>query len=356
MKLRHRFLYLVILSLFPRLLVGAQEDSRKNLIITRAAIESATNTLILVGENFLGENGNRAPSVFLGRNLLNSSLVSPTLIRAQLPRDLPPGTYLVIVSNGVGQPHFHSMDLTINSRDEAGPKKGDKGDRGDRGSTGPAGPAGPQGPQGPKGDPGLQGPRGPQGEPGPQGPQGPKGDTGSPGATGAQGPQGPQGPQGAIGPQGAPGTFDPTLRPLSSLVTMVGPGLHDVRTNSSVAAAGQWRDLPERILDFTKQFPGSKLKITYQDTLGTLGQNYDGCEWQILLDGNLIAAFSTADFEGSLSWRMTNAAHMAWANAAAGNHRIVVQNRGNRGAWSSTEECLSGWNTTGNFLSVEEIP
>src|SRR2546427_128475 len=219
MKLRHRFLYLVILSLFPRLFVGAQEDSRKNLIITRAAIESATNTLILVGENFLGENGNRAPSVFLGRNLLNTSLVSATLIRAQLPRDLPPGTYLVIVSNGIGQPHFDSMDLTINYGSEAG-HAGPKGDKGDAGPARPVGPAGPQGPQGPKGD------------------------TGSPGAAGGQGPQGPQGPQGAIGPQGAPGTFDPTLRPLSGLVTMVGPGLRDVRTNNSVAP-GQWRDLPD---------------------------------------------------------------------------------------------------------------
>src|SRR5262249_11376516 len=117
-------------------------------------------------------------------------------------------------------------------------------------------------------------------------------------------------------------------------------------------------DLPNRVLDFTKQFPNSKLKITYQDTLGALSQFDAGCEWQILLDGNSIAFFSTADlFSNNMSWHMANAAHMAWANAAAGNHRIVVQNRGNRGAWGGgTEECLSGWNTTGNFLSVEEIP
>ena len=54
---------------------------------------------------------------------------------------------------------------------------------------------------------------------------------------------------------------------------------------------------------------------------------------------------------------MSSSAHVAWANAAAGNHVVQVQNRGNRGAWGQgTNECLQGWNNTGNFLSVEEIP
>jgi len=138
----------------------------------------------------------------------------------------------------------------------------------------------------------------------------------------------------------------------------IATGFGDVRTNSDVVPAGVWRDLPHRLLNFTKQFPGSKLKITYQDTLGTDGQYFAGCEWQILLDGNIVAFFSDADYEGPMSWRMTNAAHVAWADAPAGSHQVIVQNRGNRGAWSiyGTYECLSGWNTTGNFLSVEEIP
>src|SRR5262245_60978385 len=114
MKLRYRFLGLFMLILFPCVLVNGQDDRSNNdnhgnnLVITRAAIDTPTNTLILVGENFLDDNGNRSPSVFLGRNLLNTSQVSGTLIRAQLPRDLAPGTYLVIVSNGVGRAHFDS--------------------------------------------------------------------------------------------------------------------------------------------------------------------------------------------------------------------------------------------------------
>jgi hypothetical protein len=329
MKFLNRFLCLVILSVFTRVNLDAQEMSGKNnLVITRAAVESATNTLVLAGENFLGEDGKRAPSVFLGRNVLNTVLVSSTLIRAQLPSGLPGGTYLVIVSNGVGQTHFDSMDLTIDyyETDHAG-VAGPKGDKGDPGPAGPAGLAGPVGPQGPIG---------------PQGPQGP---------------QGLQGPAGVQGPAGPAGTYDPTLRPFSSLVT-IATGFGDVRTNNDVVPPGVWRDLPHRLLNFTKQFPASKLKITYQDTLGTDGQYFAGCEWRILLDGNTVAFFSDADYEGPMSWRMANAAHVAWADAPAGSHQVIVQNRGNRGAWSiyGTYECLSGWNTTGNFLSVEEIP
>ena len=365
MKFLNRFLCLVILSVFTRVNLDAQEMSGKNnLVITRAAVESATNTLVLAGENFLGEDGKRAPSVFLGRNVLNTVLVSSTLIRAQLPSGLPGGTYLVIVSNGVGQTHFDSIDLTIDYYETdhagvAGPK-GDKGDPGPAGPAGPAGSAGPVGPQGPAGPRGEPGPQGPQGLKGDVGPQGLKGDVGPQGPIGPQGPQGPQGlqgPAGVQGPAGPAGTYDPTLRPFSSLVT-IATGFGDVRTNNDVVPAGVWRDLPHRLLNFTKQFPGSKLKITYQDTLGTDGQYFAGCEWRILLDGNTVAFFSDADYEGPMSWRMANAAHVAWADAPAGSHQVIVQNRGNRGAWSiyGTYECLSGWNTTGNFLSVEEIP
>jgi hypothetical protein len=144
----------------------------------------------------------------------------------------------------------------------------------------------------------------------------------------------------------------------SSLITMIGPNLGDYRNQSGVANAGDWWTIPNRSLNFTKRFGSSKLKITYQDTLGTLGQYYQGCEWQILLDGQQVAFFSDADGDQStVTWRMTNAAHVAWANGAAGQHTVVVQNRGQRGAWGSgTNQCLQGWNTVGNFLSVEEIP
>ncbi len=143
----------------------------------------------------------------------------------------------------------------------------------------------------------------------------------------------------------------------AALVTIQGPGLGDFRNNSSVSTAGTWWTIPNRTLAFTKQSAGSRLRITYQDTLGTYGQFYAGCEWRILLDGAQIAFFSDADLDGAFNWRMNNASHVVWATATAGARTIVVQNRGNRGAWGAgTSECLQGWNTTGNFLSVEEIP
>lgn len=153
-------------------------------------------------------------------------------------------------------------------------------------------------------------------------------------------------------------TADALVVPLSSLVTLQGPGLPDVRNNSAVSAAGAWYVVPGRTVVFTKLGPTSRLRVTYQDTLGSWSKFYDGCEWRILLDGAEILYFSDADIEGTTeSWHMSNAAHVAWATAAAGAHTIIVQNRGSRGAWNNgTNECMMGWNTRGNFVSVEEIP
>lgn len=150
----------------------------------------------------------------------------------------------------------------------------------------------------------------------------------------------------------------------ASLVTLA-TGLGDARNNSSVTTAQTWWNIPGRVVNFTKHFATSMLKVTYQDTLGNLGIYYDGCEWRILLDGSQIAYFSDADQDvvpaSSGQWKMSNAAHVAWAqNIAVGTHSVQVQNRGNRGAWNTytagTQECLQGWNTVGSFVSVEEIP
>jgi len=145
----------------------------------------------------------------------------------------------------------------------------------------------------------------------------------------------------------------------SSLITTTTGNLADWRNNATVSVAGKWTDIPGRSLSFTKRYATSKLKVTYQDTLGAYGYLYQGCEWQILLDGTAIASFSDADSDtpATVYWRMSNAAHIAWASGTAAAHVVSVQNRGNRGAWGSgTNECLQGWNTSGNFLSVEEIP
>jgi hypothetical protein len=150
----------------------------------------------------------------------------------------------------------------------------------------------------------------------------------------------------------------PAVTPPRTYLTMIGPNLGDIRINANVVAPGTWFDVPNRTLVFTKRSSDSRLRITYQDTLGGHGRFYAGCEWRILLDGSEIMFFSDGDADRvPESWHMSNAAHIAWGSGAAGNHAVQVQNRGGRGAWGSgTNECLQGWNTTGNFLSVEEIP
>jgi hypothetical protein len=150
----------------------------------------------------------------------------------------------------------------------------------------------------------------------------------------------------------------PAVNFARSLVTIKGPNLGDVRVNANVVAPVTWYDLPNRGLAFTKRYADSKLRVTYQDTLGGHGRFYGGCEWRVMLDATQIMFFSDGDMDRpSDTWHMSSAAHVAWANAPAGDHTLQVQNRGSRGAWGQgTNECLQGWNTTGNFLSVEEIP
>jgi hypothetical protein len=106
-------------------------------------------------------------------------------------------------------------------------------------------------------------------------------------------------------------------------------------------------------VSLVKQSDASKLRITYQDTLGTRAQTINACEWRIVVDGAVVSFFSDGDMDISFSWRINNAAHAAWAfSVPAGTHDIHVEGLRTPNA----AECLSGWNTTGNFLSVEEIP
>jgi hypothetical protein len=102
-----------------------------------------------------------------------------------------------------------------------------------------------------------------------------------------------------------------------------------------------------------KSASASKLRITYQDTLGTKATSHNGCLWRILVGGTVVASFSDADIENIYTWRMHNAAHMAWAfDVPAGEHQVKVEFM----RTPIATDCLAGWNTTGNFLSVEEIP
>ena len=113
-----------------------------------------------------------APQVVFNNGSLGP-LVSFTdsVIVANLVRNQPAGTYLLVITNSQG--NSVQMSVTI-------------------GAVGPQGPMGPQGPIG------ATGPVGAQGLTGPAGPQG------VPGAIGATGPTGPQGPIGPQGPSSQP--------------------------------------------------------------------------------------------------------------------------------------------------------
>ena len=172
------------------------------------------------------------------------------------------------------------------------------------------------------------------------GPAGPAGATGPAGTAGQDGPTGPAGPQ---GPKGDPAT----------LAFAIVSQLPDVRLNS-ISPVNTWSPVANRLVSVNKMSGSSKLRVTYQDTLGARAAVFNGCQWRILVDGLSLTTFSDGDLENSsLGWRINNAAHVAWGfDIPAGSHLIRVDFMRTPNA----TDCLSGWNTTGNFLSVAEIP
>ena len=135
----------------------------------------------------------------------------------------------------------------------------------------------------------------------------------------------------------------------------------DIRL-TTVHPTNVWIPLTGRVVSLVKISETSKLRITYQDTLGTRAQTFNACQWRIVVDGAVVVSyvfiinlyFSDGDMDiAAFSWRINNAAHVGWAfSVPAGTHDIHVEGL----RTPSASECLSGWNTTGNFLSVEEIP
>jgi hypothetical protein len=128
--------------------------------------------------------------------------------------------------------------------------------------------------------------------------------------------------------------------------------LPDVRLTSTLLT-NTWYILSRRVVSVNKTSPTSKLRITYQDTLGTKSMVHNSCQWRIVIDQSIVSFFSDGDVEGSYGWRMHNGTHTAWAlDIPAGTHEVRVENL----RTPSATDCLSGWNNSGNFLSVEEIP
>lgn len=170
------------------------DDHPSQLVIRKAQVDVSANRMTITGVNF----GSSVPTVKLEGVKLTLVSHSPTQIVANLPSNIQPGTYLLTVSRGNGNPKNDAFDVTIGATGAQGPA-------GAPGPQGPVGPAGTQGPQGVKGETGAPGAVGAQGAQGETGSQGTRGEAGPQGETGAQGPTGPMGPQGLQGPQGEQG-------------------------------------------------------------------------------------------------------------------------------------------------------
>jgi hypothetical protein len=97
------------------------------------------NQLTIVGSNF----GSIQPVVTLDDVLVMVISYSNTMVVAQIPNSVVPGSYTLVVANGQNGQSGTSV-TTI-------------------GAVGPQGPSGPQGPAGPQGPTGPQGPAGPPG-------------------------------------------------------------------------------------------------------------------------------------------------------------------------------------------------
>ena len=156
--------------------IGAAVAAPAGVTITSVEADESAHTLTIKGTSLLAGAPRQPTHVLLGASLTPLAIVSSTNTKlvATLPA-LPPGSYLLTVGYGLGEPQFDQAWITV-------------------GGSGVAGPQGPPGPPGPPGPTGATGP------------QGPTGQTGLKGDTGATGPQGPPGPP---GPQGEPGTSGP---------------------------------------------------------------------------------------------------------------------------------------------------
>jgi len=190
-------------------------------VIRNVKVDHAAGTMTIEGAHF-GTN----PRVEIDYHPITVFGATPSLIVAELPKAMTPGSYIVTVQTGSGFFNFNfsaSFVVAIGAQGPAGPQgvegapgvQGPAGAPGDPGLAGPAGPVGPQGAQGSTGAIGPAGSAGPQGSAGPVGPEGTPGPQGAPGAKGAQGSMGPFGPAGstgAAGPQGPTGVVGGDFR------------------------------------------------------------------------------------------------------------------------------------------------
>jgi YVTN family beta-propeller protein len=133
-------LLLALVFCFPDLLEAELDSwSPDSVVIDNAQADLLAKTIAVSGRNF----GDLPPVVNLGATALEVTSSGPTTIKANLPKDLPAGSYRLVVFAGGVSPRSGSLDVTV----------GDTGPQGPLGPVGPAGSPGPQGPPGPQGVP-----------------------------------------------------------------------------------------------------------------------------------------------------------------------------------------------------------
>ncbi|MBF0244607.1 MAG: collagen-like protein [Planctomycetes bacterium] len=228
---------------------------------------------------------------------------------------------------------------------------GEKGDKGDTGAQGPIGATGAQGEKGDKGDTGAQGPIGATGA---QGEKGDKGDTGAQGpigATGAQGPIGATGVQGPAGIQGPKGDSGLSAAEVPGITLQLGI-LRDLARKD--LTANSFTDIPDRVLSINKANSDSLLKITYEDSIGTISTTSSvTCVWRVLVDG-VVQGRSKYWIQSVNAGINVSNRVMTWtlSGIPAGQHTISIQ-----GMQSGASLMLHGYpaGQVENLLSASEI-
>ncbi len=118
-----------------------------------------------------------------------------------------------------------------------------------------------------------------------------------------------------------------------------------------------WSYLPERDVSHVKQAGGTRIRVTYMDTLGyhMVGHGW-GCRWRLVVDNNAYGRPINTHTSTGRGWRI-DPTRLEWIvpNLGAGNHRYRIQLY--RPSANTSSECLAGWpnGETGNFLMVQEV-
>ena len=111
-------LMLTLAFCFPALLKAeSNSGSPDSLVIDSAQADLLAKTIAISGRNF----GDLLPVVNLGATVLGVISSSPTTIKANIPQDLPSGSYRLVVFAGGESPRFGSLDVTVGDTGPQGP-------------------------------------------------------------------------------------------------------------------------------------------------------------------------------------------------------------------------------------------